>query len=109
MLEASSMAHVTTRRSAMQRSLRDTVLSIVASALFMVGVAVVGVHLIAAPVSPASPDAREASCIDEPVVPASGMEVRGLVRLCFGREGIEPHVELERLAAGRLYSAWLAS
>ena len=93
----------------MQRSLRDTVLSIVASALFMVGVAVVGVYLTAAPAPPASPNVPETVCLDEPLVAAAGAQLRGLAHLCFGRDGLTPSLDLEHLAEGRLYSAWLAS
>ena len=93
----------------MQRSLRDPILSIVASSLFMVGIAVVGAYLFAEPAPPASPNVRETVCIDEPLVPAAAAQVRGVARLCFGRDGLTPSLDLEHLVEGRLYSAWLAS
>jgi len=89
----------------MRDLLSHTIITVVASALMLVGALVAGTILKGA--SPETPEG-ETICLEERVVPVAGVAIRGLGRVCIGEAGANPEVKLTGLQAGNLYTTWLA-
>jgi hypothetical protein len=87
----------------------DTVVSLVASVVVLIAVALVGTYLAPSPTLPSSgPTHDSAVCDHEPLVPGAATATTGLGQLCVNEGGFRTWMELVGLQSDAFYTGWIA-